>query len=943
MHNSFLLLLICLLLAMCVSAGAAPNTGRERLLMDFGWKFQFGRPSDVNHSAFVKAGSAAAYNVGYDDAGWRSLDLPHDWAAEMPFSPNADEYHGYRTVGKGFPDTSIGWYARRFEIPAGDLGRRISIEFDGVFRDSQVWLNGYYLGRSESGYSPFKFDITDYLNYGGQNRLVVRVDTTSFEGWFYEGAGIYRHVWMVKTNAVHVPQWGTFVTSEVKGDNAKVTARTRVANDGRTPSDFTLSSVIKDADGRELAKVESAKQTLKASGETEIVQVFDVPNPKLWSPETPHLYSLSSSIKSGNVEVDTFNTSFGIRTVAFDLEKGFILNGKPYVIKGTCNHQDHAGVGSAMPDRLQYYRIERLKEMGCNAYRTSHNPPTPELLEACDRLGMLVMDENRLLGVTPEYTQQLEKLILRDRNHACVFVWSIGNEEWAMQDGEPGARIAQTMCDIAHQLDPTRLTTYAGNNGGQYEGVNKIVDVRGWNYAFNQTDKYKKAHPNQFEIGTEQASTLCTRGEYAVDKAKCFMSAYDDTGPGWGATAEAWWKYFAERPYLSGGFVWTGFDYRGEPTPYSWPAVSSQFGIMDTCGFAKDNFYYYQAWWSDKPVLHILPHWNWPGKEGQDIDVRCFTNCTEVRLFLNGQALGRQAVNKNSHAKYTVKYAPGTLEAVGYNGHIEMMRTKIETTSAPAGVKLIPDRSTINADGEDISLVTVAVVDDQDRIVPTADNEVRFELAGEGSIIGVGNGSPTSHEPDIMIGMPELRTLDKWRFKMIDGTDNRPEVAEKFDDASWPLVNAESPQISQENTSAVLRTQFEISQSDLDKDKINIYFGSIDDFGWVYVNGKKAAETADWRHSWTLDIKPFLKPGTNTVAVVVKNQGNTGGITGGTRLEIAPKAGDWKRKCFNGLCQIIVKSTKKSGAIIIKGTVDGLKPGEVEIKTSKCNIRPAVP
>ena len=481
-HTIILPMLIVLALAASMCALAAPaQMGRDRPLMDFGWKFRFGKPLDVDGAAFVKAAGSAEYGVRGVDSDWRTVDLPHDWVVELPFVPNGDLSHGCRPVGKAFPETSVGWYARRFDVPKDDLGRRLSIEFDGVFRNSQVWLNGYYLGRNESGYSPFAFDITDYLNYGGSNRLVVRVDATQFEGWFYEGAGIYRHVWLVKTSPVHVPQWGTFVASEAKGSSARVTASVRVVNDGRAPADFTVTSTIVDADGKVLGRVDSPRGTLDASKETEIVQTFDVSKAHLWSPETPYLYSVVSSIKSAGVEVDRCITPFGIRTIGFDLDKGFILNGKPYILKGTCNHQDHAGVGSALPDRLQYYRIARLKEMGCNAYRTSHNPPTPELLDACDRLGMLVMDENRLLGSTPEYSGQLEKLIQRDRNHPSVFIWSIGNEEWAVQDGEAGARVAQTMCDIAHRLDPTRLTTYAGNNGGQYEGVNQIVDVRGWN------------------------------------------------------------------------------------------------------------------------------------------------------------------------------------------------------------------------------------------------------------------------------------------------------------------------------------------------------------------------------------------------------------------------------------------------------------------------------
>jgi len=454
--------------------------------------------------------------------------------------------------------------------------------------------------------------------------------------------------------------------------------------------------------------------------------------------------------------VDTYETEFGIRTLRFDADEGFFLNGKAVKIKGTCNHQDHAGVGAALPDRIQYYRIERLKAMGSNAYRTSHNLPTPELLDACDRLGMLVMDETRMMSSNPEGLSQLERLIRRDRNHPSVVIWSLGNEE-PEQGSERGARMFTTMKRLARRLDPTRLVT-AAQNGGWGKGISSVVDVFGCNYHDKDVDGYHREHPKQPMIGTETASTVSTRGIYANDKEKGYVSAYDVNYPPWATTAQNWWSIYNARPYMAGGFAWTGFDYRGEPTPYGWPCINSHFGIMDTCGFAKDNFYYYQAWWGSRPVVHLFPHWNWPGKEGQEIEVWCHSNLDRVELFLNGTSLGSQNVVKDTHLMWKVKYQPGTLEARGYAARGDAARgdksaahvlvDKRETTGPAAAIRLLPDHKQIAGDGEDVSMVTVEIVDAQGRAVPIADNQVTFNVSGTGKLLGVGNGDPSSHESD---------------------------------------------------------------------------------------------------------------------------------------------------------------------------------------------------
>ncbi|HET6762710.1 MAG TPA: beta-galactosidase GalA, partial [Longimicrobiaceae bacterium] len=730
-------------------AGASaepPETGgvvvaassRERLLLDAGWRFLLGHGAapgpDVggNANGFSKGGDLfAPSDPKFDVGAWHQVDLPHDWAVDLPFVHDDRLVNwGFKPLSRAYPETSIGWYRRVIAIPSEDAGRRLCLEFDGVFRDCTVALNGHLLGRNLSGYAPFRFDITDVAVFGGDNVLVVRVDATEHEGWFYEGAGIYRHVWLTKTSPVHVAHWGTYVTSQVTAGGATVSVATEIANESDAAVACTVVQAVVDAAGRTLASARSAALRVDAGASGEARQQMQVAAPVLWSPDAPHLYTLDTTLEAGGVEVDRYETPFGIRTAVFDAERGFLLNGQRLQINGTCNHQDHAGVGAALPDRLQHYRIERLKEMGCNAYRASHNPPTPELLDACDRLGMLVLDETRMFGSSGEALDELERLIRRDRNRPSVIAWSILNEEPA-QGTERGARIARTMTRLVRRLDPTRPVSVAMDNSWG-TGAATAVDLQGFNYRAPQTDEFHRAHPGMPAWGTEMGSTVSTRGIYENDKDRGYLSAYDVNAPWWASTAEAWWTHFAARKWLSGAFVWTGFDYRGEPTPYGWPCISSHFGVLDTCGFPKDNFYYYQAWWSGKPVLHLFPHWNWAGREGQEVEVWCHTNLERVELLLNGRSMGVREVARNSHAMWKVPYTPGRLEARGFRGGQRVLVDVRETTGPAARVLLVPDRSRIAADGEDVSVVAAQVVDARGRVVPTADHEITFRIAGAG-------------------------------------------------------------------------------------------------------------------------------------------------------------------------------------------------------------------
>jgi beta-galactosidase len=745
-----------------------PASPRERLLLDFGWRFHFGHAGDPSKDfgfgamgrelQFAKANlHLSVLRSEFDDSNWRSIDLPHDWAVELPFQnvPNLAE-HGGHPIGREFPETSIGWYRRVFDLPRSDAGKRVSIGFDGIFRNAMVMFNGHYLGVNFSGYAPLHCDVTDFAEFGGKNVLVVRVDATVGEGWFYEGAGIYRHVWLTKTDPVHIVEWGTYVRSEVGDSSATIFVTTEIENESDKNTTCRAVSRIVDGDGKTIATTNSNAGTVARSEKSTFQSQVTIDHPHLWSLEERHVYRVVTLLETNGTVTDHDEANFGIRTIRFDADKGFFLNGRPVKIKGTCNHQDHAGVGAALPDRLQSYRIERLIEMGSNGYRTSHNPPAPELLEACDRLGMLVMDETRMMSSCPEGLSQLERMIRRDRNHPCVVIWSLGNEE--PDQGSPrGVRIVSAMKRLARRLDPSRPVTVA-MNGSWGRGVSAVVDVQGFNYAGDggvggsrtaqHIDAFHAKFPQQPAMGSETASDYCTRGIYADDTERGYVSAYDVNYPNYTTSAEAWWKIYAERPFLAGGFAWTGFDYRGEPSPYSWPCISSHFGIMDTCGFPKDTYYYYQSWWGSKPVLHVFPHWNWPGREGQEIDVWVFTNLDSVELFLNGASLGTKKIEPNSHLEWKVQYAPGFLEARGAkNGNVVLV-DKRETTGAPAKLALRPHHQKIAADGEDVSVVAVEVQDAQGRVVPTASNEVRFKISGPGRLMGVGNGDPSCHESD---------------------------------------------------------------------------------------------------------------------------------------------------------------------------------------------------
>ncbi|MCC8627151.1 beta-galactosidase GalA [Xanthomonas vesicatoria] len=751
--------------------GDATLAPRERLLFDFGWRFHLGHASDPSRDfefgtfqrTFAKAGkdTATAAQLAFDDSAWQQVDLPHDWAVTLPFRPEpisasmSEEdpaaAHGYKALGTSFPETSVGWYRRTLEIPASDLGKRICLVFDGVFRDCVVFCNGHIVGRNASGYCGFEVDLSEVLDYGKPNVIAVRVDATLGEGWFYEGAGIYRHLWLQKTDPLHLPQDGVFVRSTVQGDSATAQVSAEVRNDGTAPRQCSVQVHITAPDGRVVAQGVSAAVTV-APGQVQLLeQTLPLGQAALWSIDTPQLYTLTTSVHSDGKATDAVVTPFGVRSIAFDAQRGFLLNGAPLKLHGTNNHQDHAGVGTAIPDALHEWRLRQLKSMGCNAYRSSHNPATPELLALCDRLGMFVIEETRRMSTDPEAMRELETMVRRGRNHPSVILWSLGNEE-PQQVTERGARIVSRMQQRVRQLDPTRPTTFAMDKGFG-DGVGQVVDVVGFNYRTSQMDGFHAQYPDIPIYGSETGSTVSVRGNYQRDDARGYRRAYDLDHPWWASTAEAWWSYVAQRPYIAGGFIWTGFDYRGEPTPYNrWPNVASQFGVLDSCGFPKDNYWYYRAQWTSEPVLHLFPHWNWDGLLQADdnghVQVWCHSNLDAVELLVNGISQGLQQVPAYGHVEWRVTYAPGAIEARGYRGGTLVLSQRRETGGKPAAIRLSCDRDSLHADGEDVAVVKVEIVDAQGRIVPNTDNLVHFALRGPARLIGVGNGDPSSHEDD---------------------------------------------------------------------------------------------------------------------------------------------------------------------------------------------------
>jgi beta-galactosidase len=751
---------------------------RIRKSFDFDWKF-------------LKDDAPGAQQPGFSDASWRSLDLPHDWSIEGPFSQN--ESSG---GAGGWAPTGIAWYRKRFRVPASYQDRKVFIELDGVYQNSEVWINGKYLGKRPFGYISFAYDLTPHLNVAGDNVIAVKVDNSRQpSSRWYSGSGIYRHTWLIAVNPVHVARWGVFVmTPRIAKEAATLQIKTRVCNEKASSAVCTLVTAVVDREGKVVQTAE-VSQEIGPKSEYEFFQQEAVDKPNLWSVGEPYLYKLRSTVRVGQQVVDEYESPFGIREAIFDADRGFLLNGEHVKINGVCLHHDAGSVGSAVPERVWERRFEVLRAMGCNAIRTSHNPPAPEFLDLCDQMGFLVMNEAfdewkagkpqvRGNGYSNYYDEwhgrDVTDFVRRDRNHPSVVLWSCGNEI-GDQLSPHGAEILRELIAIFHREDPTRpVTAGCDQIAAQPRAVSpeflSLLDIVGYNYADRWRERRelyysidKAAHPNWRMIGTESSGMGGMRGDYrgfvpSPPDAAAAGGAMGGQGSGLarGLDTEELWKFVRNHDYVAGDFMWTGIDYLGEARGASRGAAA---GVMDSCGFPKDGYYFYQSQWVDKPVLHLFPHWNWKGREGQFLPVACYTNCDRVELFLNGRSVGAKGytfprygmegrygqyapasqsavrTTDDLHLTWDVLFEPGTLKAVGMKDGKVAVELEISTTGDPAAIDLTVDRTTIRADRRDVAHVTVKVLDAEGRLHPDADNEVTFEVQGEGQLIGVDNGN----------------------------------------------------------------------------------------------------------------------------------------------------------------------------------------------------------
>ena len=729
--------------------------------INFNWKFWCG---DVLNGEEIK----------FNDVNWLEINIPHDWSIKEPVSKlnasSTDYEYEHQKDGKaernGFFPAGIGWYRKRFNLIKENKDKKIFIEFEGIFRNSDVWINEHFLGNHRSGYTGFRYEITNYVNFGQENILVVRVDARKKEGWWYEGCGIYRNVWLFIANKLHISYQGIFATTpEVSEKNALVNIKTEVENKSEKEKDCILVTQILDKDNK-IAGIAEAKQNISKNGRYQFSQKVRIKNPHLWSPENPYLYRVISTLKVNNKKVDSGETPLGIRTFRFDADNGFFLNGKNLKLRGMCGHQDCGPLGVALPDRVIFETMKLLKECGCNFYRSSHNPPTPALLDACDELGIMVWDENRHLDDSEQGINDLKSMLRKDRNHPCVIIWSLENEE-GREGTIEGTKILKNLVQIAHKEDPTRPTTFAANHNVNPYGYADAVDVVSYNYFLDRADSDHKKYPKR-KIGliSEYSAGISLPFAYKDNRDKRMENFAFALGTMYDLCKgnEICWTAINEKDWLSGGCLWNAFDYLGESP--GWPMIAIQQGILDLCRFPKDNYYYYQSIWTKEPMLHILPsHWNW--KEGEMVDVWIYTNCDNVELFLNNKSLGEKnrveaksyGVVKNlwmipyheepvsdAHLSWEVPFKSGILKAIGKKNGKIVCTKEIHTAKDPFRIILTPLWNKIRSDGQDVCFIKTTVIDKKNNLVPNADNPITFHLEGKGEIIAVGNANPFSHE-----------------------------------------------------------------------------------------------------------------------------------------------------------------------------------------------------
>ncbi len=885
----------------------------ERISMDKDWLFYKGEPDDNikrTHTYFYMAakagGATGAAAPDFATDSWQLVNLPHDWAVYGDFDPSAGPAQGYKPRGKG-------WYQKRFRLGSEDEGKQLLIEFEGVSGHCEVYCNGSIVARNFCGYTTFTADITDMAVYGdGVNTVTVHVDADVIEGWWYEGAGIYRHVNLYKRAPLHIKHRGIFVHPEKKSaDVWDALTDTVIENIGYKGLDYTLLTAILDEKDNVVGK-SVVEGVCGGCAESEEHQSLLTYSPKLWDIDSPNMYRLVSRLydKDKNI-IDEAETPFGFRTIEISADNGFMLNGRRVQLYGTCNHQDHAGVGVAVSDSINEYRIKLLKEMGSNAYRCSHGNPSPVILDLCDKYGILVMDENRNFSTSPDGIAQVESMVIRDRNHPSVVMYSIFNEE-PLQGTPTGRKLAEHLNSVIGKLDNTRFTVGAMNTGVLEEkGAANVLDMTGFNYITHTYDDFRRKFPDMPMIGSENDSAFQTRGVYKTDHSKHIIDCYDSEAAAWGNTYRDGFRQIDSRPHIMGMFIWTGFDYRGEPTPFEYPSISTQFGIMDTCGFKKDAFYLNKAFFTSEPMMHVLPHWNW--NEGETVKVMVHTNCPEAEIFVNGESQGRKAVDKYEMAQWSVPFSAGELKAVGYTENGGQATDTVLTAGEPARINIELSSDTVKGGCMDTVCVNVSVSDKNGVVCPTADNLIRFRVEN-GAVAGVGNGDPNSHEADkadfrrlfngyaqciaeasdgdyltvtaesdglesasaripIIPGGEKFiesvkeKYINTWRMR-VDISDKKPDINEKISDSdmnTWGIYTLG------EDSRFDGACGFAEYRADIEADGGRLVFREIfGDYVYIYVNGEeKFSGRCDWGRRVEIALDGYS--GTVGAAVVIES------------------------------------------------------------------------
>lgn len=764
----------------------------QRFCLDRGWRFtntpHSVLPRIITHDtvyAYAKGdGAQGPAMLNFNDGDWEPVDLPHDWQHTEPYDMTGVVSHGYQRTG-------VGWYRRTFLLDTPDADGDITLQFDGISGVSDVYVNGAKLTHNESCYNGFALRLTDIANFHATpNVVAVRVDKTAWEGWWYEGCGINRHVWLVKRPWLHLADDGIWVKPQLVEGTWHAQLEWKIENAGSETLEGLITAEVIDPRGAVVCTLEHAVRVEGFSAITAREGCM-LPDPKLWDIEAPNLYTLRTSLAS-TAGRDTVQTRFGLRTTRFDAQEGFFLNGCAVKLYGVCNHLDHAGIGATIPLDLWRYRIQLLKGMGCNAYRCSHNPPPPELLDVCDELGVLVMDENRSFSTSENALHLLRAMVRRDRNHPCVIMYSLFNEE-PMQGTPKGRRLALRMRAELRKLDDTRPCIGA-LNGGMFEadGAATALDITGINYFLDSFDRFHKQFPNQPVLSSETVSAFATRGCVETDDGTQVFSNYDEACADWGETVREANMAVLTRPFMMGLFVWTGFDYRGEPTPHEWPSVSSHFGVMDSCGFPKDTYYLYRAFWTKEPSIHVLPHWN--HRRGTEVRVMAYTNCEEAELFLNGRSLGRQPNDMALQVTWRVKFEAGELKAVGYRGGLPAAEDGVRTAGTVKRLRLEAPIHTLYHDTDSIAAINISCEDERGVFCPKENTRLTITVVG-GRLLGVGNGDPNRHERD---DDSRVRLFNGRAQALIaaDGTAAQVRVtvfAERFGEACITLLVGQRP------------------------------------------------------------------------------------------------------------------------------------------------------